>query len=86
MDFEKIAYAETENTANYRNYLHRHPEVSGKEFATMKFIEGELDKLGIPWEEVPDAGIVGHIRGGAGAGRTLLLRADIDALPLTEDS
>lgn len=86
MDFEKIAYAERENTANYRNYLHRHPEVSGKEFATMKFIEGELDKLGIPWEEVPDAGIVGHIRGGAGAGRTLLLRADIDALPLTEDS
>ena len=86
MDILKAALAEQESTAQYRDYFHRHPELSGKEFETMKFIQGELDKMGIPWEEVKDAGIIGHIKGGAGAGKTVLLRADIDALPVTEDA
>lgn len=85
MEILKEALNEQENTAAYRDYLHRHPELSGMEFETMKFIETELDRFGIPWEEVADAGIIGHIKGSAGDGKIVLLRADIDALPVKED-
>ncbi len=86
MDILQAALNEKEATAGYREYLHRYPEVSGKEFQTLQFIKDGLNKLKIPWEEVEDAGIVGHIIGRRGKGKTLLLRADIDALPMDEDS
>lgn len=86
MEILKAALAEKDNTAKYREFLHLHPEMSGKEFQTLQFIKDELDKMEIPWEEVEDAGIIGHIKGGLGEGKTLLLRADIDALPLEEDA
>ncbi len=85
MDFLNLALQEQEKTRYYREFLHAHPELPGEEKETLQFIKNELDSLGIEWEEVVDAGIIGHIKGGAGAGKTLLLRADIDALPMEED-
>lgn len=66
-----------------RRHMHEHPEMTGKEFETLKFIMAELDALGISWVEAPDGGIVGQIHGGK-PGKTVLLRADMDALPITE--
>ena len=66
-----------------RRYLHENPELSGREFNTVKFIMGELDKMGIEYIEVENGGVLGFIRGKA-EGKTVLLRADCDALPVLE--
>lgn len=68
-----------------RRYLHRHPEVSFKEFETTKFIKSELDKLGIPYESPLETGCVGIFKGGKESDRVVALRADIDALPMKEE-
>ena len=70
--------------ARNRRYLHEHPEMTGQEFETVKYICSELEKLGIEHVEVPDGGVVGLIHGGK-PGKTILLRADVDALPILEN-
>lgn len=67
-----------------RRFFHQHPEPSLKEFETIKRIKQELDKLGIPYESVGETGAIGTIVGGKGPGKTILLRADIDALELED--
>ncbi|MFL2133238.1 amidohydrolase [Desemzia sp. FAM 24101] len=67
-----------------RRFFHQHPEPSLKEFETIKRIKQELDKLGIPHESVGETGAIGTITGGKGPGKTILLRADIDALELED--
>lgn len=71
----------------WRRYLHQYPEVSFEEQATTKYLAGELDKLGIPYEINPEknTGIVAWIEG-AKPGKTIMLRADIDALNVTEQT
>ena len=67
-----------------REYLHAHPELSDKEFDTCKTIFQELSLMGIEDVKiVAGTGVTGLIRG-ALPGPVILLRADIDALPLTE--
>lgn len=66
-------------------HLHRHPELSSQEYETQKFILAELEKLGIEAEKVADTGVVGIIRGGK-PGKTVGFRADMDALPLLEET
>lgn len=68
-----------------RRDLHAHPEVSLREFRTAQRIEEELDALGIEHRRVDGTGVLGILRGG-GAGETLILRADTDALPIREDT
>lgn len=67
-----------------RRALHKIPELGFDLPITENFIFAELDKLGIPYKKVR-AGIVGEITGGK-PGKTLLLRADTDALPVTEET
>lgn len=67
-----------------RRDLHRHPEIGLKEVRTMKVVTEELSKMGIRYEMVPDGGIIGIIEGNQ-AGKTLILRADLDALPMKEE-
>lgn len=74
-----------EYAVKIRRYLHEHPEVTGEEFETVKWICRELEQLGISYTEVPDGGIIGQIHGGK-PGKTVLLRADVDALPIMESS
>jgi len=68
-----------------RREFHRHPELGGREFETAKRIEAELDALGIEHHRVAATNVVGIIRGEK-AGRTIGLRSDIDALPVTEET
>ena len=67
-----------------RRDFHQHPELSLKEFRTAARIEEELDCFGIPHTRVGETGVLGTLRGtGTGAG-IVVLRADIDALPIQE--
>lgn len=89
MDLQKEIKALTqqlhEEMITTRRYLHQHPEVSYKEFETTKFIKSKLDELGIPYESPLETGCVGIIEGGKKSDRVIALRADIDALAMTEE-
>ena len=67
-----------------RRYFHQYPEASLKEYETIRRIKEELDKLGVPYESVGETGAIGTITGQKGPGKTILLRADIDALELED--
>jgi len=69
-----------------RRHIHQHPELSYAEYETAAFISSKLDAMGIEHRTgIAGTGIVGFIRGEAeGRGLTVGLRADMDALPITE--
>ena len=67
-----------------RRYLHQHPELSCQEFETAAYLAARLRELGLEVQEgVGGTGVVGLLRG-ARPGRTVAVRADIDALPIQE--
>ncbi|OFQ58346.1 peptidase M20 [Fusobacterium sp. HMSC065F01] len=66
-----------------RRYFHMKPEPSLNEYNTSKVIQEELKKLGIPFEIVAKTGIIATIKG-KNPGKTVLLRADMDALEVYE--
>ncbi|MCC8026534.1 MAG: amidohydrolase [Clostridium sp.] len=69
-----------------RRHFHAHPEVSEQEYETSKRIKQELDTMGIPWRPCGlDTGVLAEIHGGR-PGRTTLLRADMDALAVREET
>jgi amidohydrolase len=69
----------------WRRDLHQHPELSNREFRTAKLVADHLEKLGIEVRrEVAHTGVVGLLRGGMPGG-VVGLRADMDALPVTEE-
>lgn len=78
--------AETE-IIEMRRHLHRHPELSTQEVETGRYIEKKLKEWGIPcstgWSET---GVVGIIEGKNPASRCVALRADMDALPIEEQT
>lgn len=75
-----------EYIVNIRRALHQIPEVGTNLPETQAAICAELDKLGIEYKKNQgDSGIIGIIKGGK-PGKTILLRADIDALPITEQT
>lgn len=66
-----------------RRYLHEHPESSLKEYETSKFIKQELDKINIDYVTVGETGVLAEIKG-KNAGKTIFLRADMDALEMND--
>lgn len=69
-----------------RRDIHKHPELSFKEFRTAKLVSEKLQSLGIEVrEQVGKTGVVGTLSGGK-KGPTIALRADMDALPMQETS
>ncbi|HEX4215033.1 MAG TPA: M20 family metallopeptidase [Candidatus Dormibacteraeota bacterium] len=69
-----------------RRDLHRHPELSFHEHRTSRLIRERLQGLGLAMEDSPtETGALARIDGGR-PGRTVLLRADIDALPIHEET
>jgi amidohydrolase len=69
----------------WRRSIHAHPELGFQEHATSGLVERELKRAGIATQRVAGTGIVGLIEG-TQAGKTIALRADMDALPLQERS
>ena len=68
-----------------RRHMHKYPELSFEENKTSDFIQKELSNLGIPFTNGHvNTGIIGTIEGKNPASKTILLRADIDALPIHE--
>ncbi len=68
----------------WRRHLHRYPELSNREFKTAKYVEEHLRKLGVEVRTgVAKTGVVGVLKG-ALPGPVIGLRADMDALPVTE--
>jgi len=66
-----------------RNYFHSHPELGLQEFNTCLHIEEELNKLGIKNRRVAGTNVIAEIDSGK-PGKTLFIRADIDALPIQD--
>lgn len=68
-----------------RRELHRHPELALREYETAAVIERELDDIGAEHQRIGETGVLGVLRG-ASSGDVIALRADIDALPIQEES
>ena len=77
---------EKEYITHYRRYFHQHPELPLQEFNTAEIIEKELQRLNIPVKRVGKTGIWGTLTyiSNPDTAKTIGLRADIDALPVTE--
>lgn len=73
-----------ERMREIRRDLHRHPELSWEESRTQTVIQAELDRLGIPWKAVR-TGVVATMAGPDGV-PAVALRADMDALPVHEET
>ncbi|HEV8082176.1 MAG TPA: M20 family metallopeptidase [Chitinophagaceae bacterium] len=67
-----------------RKHLHANPELSFHEYETSAFIKARLDEMGISWKAMAGTGVVALIKGEQPSGRVIALRADMDALPITE--
>lgn len=84
MDIKKTVEAEESFLISLRRHFHENPELSQQEWKTMDFIEETLRGWGISTVRVPRGGIFGMIDSGKD-GWTVLMRADIDALPIEEN-
>lgn len=72
------------DTIAVRRHLHAHPELSFQEHETGAYIVGRLQELGVEVRTgIAGTGVIGVLKGRA-EGRTVCLRADIDALPIQE--
>ena len=70
---------------DFRRRLHKHPELSFKEHNTQQFIIEALHNEGIPYRTIAETGVLAVIEGKRGNHeRAVVLRADIDALPIEE--
>ncbi|MGZ3755116.1 MAG: M20 metallopeptidase family protein [Mucilaginibacter sp.] len=67
-----------------RRHLHSHPELSFEEVETSAFVARKLDELGLTYERMADNGLVSLIKGDKPSDKVVALRADMDALPITE--
>ena len=79
----KIADEYENYVIDLRRYFHSYPECSWDEKNTSKKIKSELNKFGIPFESIVSTGILVNIKGKE-PGKTILLRADMDAIQVNE--
>jgi amidohydrolase len=69
---------------SYRRHLHENPELSFMEKNTSAFVKDCLGKMGIPCNPLSNTGVVAIIKGDKPSPNSIALRADMDALPITE--
>ena len=86
MNLAQTALGLRDYIQSWRRRLHQYPEISLQEVQTTQALAEELDRLGIPVIRFPGhTGLIGVIAGSF-PGKTVLLRADIDALPIRENT
>ncbi|MGB4027386.1 MAG: M20 family metallopeptidase [Acetomicrobium sp.] len=83
MDVKALAKNVKDYVIDLRREFHMYPERSGEEFRTSQRVKEELDKLGIPYTTAGGTGVIGIIKGEK-PGKTVALRADMDALEVYE--
>jgi amidohydrolase len=84
-DIQRLAARHHPDTVSLRRHLHQHPELSYQEKQTGRFIAARLNDWGINYEHgIAENGVVALIRGEKEGGGVVALRADMDALPITE--
>ncbi len=69
-----------------REHIHQNPELSFEEFNTSKFIQSKLTEFGIEFQVIAETGITGTILPKSPINKMIALRADIDALPILEET
>ncbi len=83
---QQLAASYFEEIRSIRRHLHAHPELSFEEYNTAAFVAEKLSEFGIPFTGgVAKTGILAIVEGKA-TGKTIALRADMDALPITESN
>jgi amidohydrolase len=83
-ELEALIEAIEPKVIEWRRDIHQHPELGNREFRTAALVADHLRGLGLEVQtEVAHTGVVGLLRGGR-PGPVVLLRADMDALPVTE--
>lgn len=86
MNFEQLGKKYQDYCVQMRRHFHAHPEVSFEEFKTSERIKKELDSMGISWRPCgTKTGILARIDG-KNPGKTVMLRADMDALTVNEET
>jgi amidohydrolase len=85
-EIEALADEIESRVVAWRRDIHQHPELGNREFRTARLVAGHLKALGFDdvRENVAHTGVVGVLKGGR-PGRVVALRADMDALPVTEE-
>jgi len=84
--FFEILKEMSSDTIAVRREFHQNPELGFHEVKTAEIICRQLDKMGVPYEKnVAQTGVVATLQGNEG-GKTLLIRADMDALELVEEN
>lgn len=74
-----------EEAVRLRRDFHENPELGYQEFRTSKIVEEYLQNLGIETRRCASTGVIGILKGNS-PGKTVMIRADIDALPVTEQT
>ncbi len=84
-EVQRLAGRYHEEVVAIRRHFHRNPELSCEEYQTAVYIASQLTGYGIPYRQgIGGTGLVGLIEGRDPGSRCIALRADMDALPVTE--
>jgi amidohydrolase len=82
---KKLANTHFNDVVSFRRHIHQHPELSFQEFNTSEYVCSILDKHSIAYTKgIIKTGIIAIIEGKNPTKKTILLRADLDALPIEE--
>lgn len=82
---QELAKEQAQKQIDIRRQIHAHPELGSQEVETGDLIEKELTAMGVEVRRgYATTGLVGLIHGEKGPGKTILMRADMDALPMEE--
>ena len=83
MNVKDLAAQMKDEIVSWRRQIHANPEIGWETAATGALVAAELEKFGIEVARVAKTGVLGTLKG-KGGGKTVALRADMDALPITE--
>ena len=83
-EIKELANSIFSEVVNNRRHLHANPELSFEEYNTSAFVKSKLDELGVTYKSMANTGVVALIEGSLPSSEIVALRADMDALPITE--